>query len=256
MSYVLHVWEQPSGGKAPTTPTEAGAFVRIASRINAGQNPRFMAFAQALTAIYPDMDHLDDIDDENIGVWTDSPIDGRTESAIYTLGVLSDRLDVDLLWHIAHAASDQGLYLLDPQCPALFFPNLTYIDGGECLAVSKLARPHQPALAWEDPEGCVAQTISGKTIREAAYQVIEVIPRFHAPADFMPFVPAPVRQRARELTETLPASAEAVPILFSAAFDTRGMTPEEIQEKRDSFQRGRKIQIFRAMTAVHEYFNP
>lgn len=255
MSYILHAWEQPGGSKAPSTPTEAAAFIRIASRINPGLNPRFIAFAQALTAVYPDLDHLDDGDEENIGVWTDSPVNGQTENAIYTLGVLSNRLDSDLLWHVVHAASDHGLHLFDPQYPALFLPDLTYIDGGECLAVSKLARPHQPTLAWEDPAGCVAQTISGKTIREAAYQVIELIPRFHAPADFMHFVPEPVRKRARELTETLPANAEAVPILFSAAFDSRGMTPEEIEEKRERFQRDRKIQIFRAMTAVHHYFN-
>ena len=256
MSYIFHVWEQPVGSKAPGTPAEAAAFIRVASRIKTGMNPKFMAFAQALTAVYPDLAHIDETDDEeaNIGVWVDSPLDGRSEDAIYTLGVLGDALDRALSWHIVHAASDQGLHVFDPQTGELFFPDLTYLDWSECLVVHKLARPHQPEPVWEDPAGCVALSISGKSIREAAYQVIEVIPRFHAPADFMPFVPERVRLRARELTETLPASAEAVPVLFSAHFDTQGMTPEEIQEKRDSFQRDRQLQIFRSMTAVHRYF--
>jgi hypothetical protein len=256
VSYIFHVWEHPRGGRPPANPEQASQFITVASNIETDLNPKYIAFAKAITARYPDLESMPDTgDDSDMGVWTDSPIDGKTECAIYAIGVLSDRLELDLLWSIVHAAYDQGLHVFDMQSASLFFPDWTYVNGEGKLHISRLERFDRPEMAWETPEGCVAKSIGCKTIKEAAEQVVEVIPRFHAPADFMPFVPEIVKNRAREMVETLPAYADDLPILHSAWFDSTGMTKEQIAERRESVQRSRKQQIFDAATAVHRYFH-
>ncbi|NTV71370.1 MAG: hypothetical protein HGA71_14645 [Azonexaceae bacterium] len=255
MSYIFHVWEHPKAAPIPRTPEQAANFIRVASGIQPGLNPKYVAFAQALTAQYPDLDSMEDTgDDSDQGVWTDSPIDGRTENAIYTIGVHGSCLDHELLWFIVHAAFDQGLHVFDMQAGTLFFPDRTCTGTDGRLSVANLLRPHRPEPDWEEPAGCVAKSIGGKSIKEAAEQVVEVVARFHAPADFMPFVPEPVKNLAKERTKTLPACAEDVPIIFSTSFDSQGMSAEEFAAKRKSLQLARKEPIFRAMTAVHQYF--
>jgi len=256
VSYIFFVWEHPKAIPAPASPEQAWQFVRVASSIPAEMNPRYQAFARALTAHYPDLESMPDTGvDSDTCVWADSPIDGQTELAVYTIGVRNSCMDYDLLWHIVHAACDEGLYVLDRQSATLYRPDRTYIDMEGRTAIANLQRPHRPEPNWEEPAGCVAKSIGGKSIKEAVEQIVEVVARFHAPADFMPFVPEPVQHLARERTKCLPASADDVPILFSGHFDSTGMSTVEIAAQRRRLQRERKEQVFRAMQAVHAYFH-
>lgn len=125
MSYVLHLWADIPAASVAAADQLVGELGRLA----APENPRFLAFARALTAMYPDFDELEARgDDPESSVWTDSPFDGRSQHAAYAFGVVSDHVSEELLMSIAHAAADQGLWLFDPQAGRLYRPNRSVLD--------------------------------------------------------------------------------------------------------------------------------
>lgn len=87
MSYVLHVWESPT----PASVIEADRIQARLSEEKSAQNPKFVAFARALAqAPGPRADkNMQD-------AWSDEPLDGRTDRAVYAIGVRAERLLYDV----------------------------------------------------------------------------------------------------------------------------------------------------------------
>ncbi len=125
MGYVLHVWEDPMAVNI----VEALSITFDGDRVEVAQNQKFIAFAKALTDAYPDLSAIEEADEGLVGcVWTDSPMDGKTDSSIYVIGIATGQLDGDLLHFVAHAAADQGLHVFDMQAGVLYRPDRSFVD--------------------------------------------------------------------------------------------------------------------------------
>ena len=133
MSYVLHVWKGP----APTS-------VRDASRaVFFGCPPvpadALGAFVDTLTAACPDEE-----------LWVDSPLSRTPGEGAYVLGMVSARIDADLIPFIAHAAADRGLHVLDMQAARVYRADRTVVDDRgtvQSLGVRRAPAARQPAPA-------------------------------------------------------------------------------------------------------------
>ncbi|MDP3650806.1 MAG: hypothetical protein Q8R67_03890 [Rhodoferax sp.] len=94
MSYVLHVWDDPIAVNV----VEALSIAFDGDRVEVAQNQKFIAFAKTLTDAFPDLSAIEETDEGIVGcVWTDSPMDGKTNSSIYVIGIATGHLDGDLL---------------------------------------------------------------------------------------------------------------------------------------------------------------
>lgn len=85
MSYVLHIWE------TPVPATLAGA-ARAAMDMGAdavGQNPGFLVLAGRLTSRYPCLSTA-----PADSVWSDAPLDGKTDERTWAIGIRSDHEQV------------------------------------------------------------------------------------------------------------------------------------------------------------------
>jgi len=91
--------------------------------INSGQNPKFVALAERLTKRYPCITsrQAEEMPESELA-WSDGPLDGKTASAVYGLGVR-----VDLLAEVRPFVVDQakalGLNVFDPQAGEVFLAN-------------------------------------------------------------------------------------------------------------------------------------
>ncbi len=116
MSYVIHVWESPRPATFEETVSIAFALPEDVGR----QHPKFLILAGLLTARFPCITHAQD------GVWSDGPLDGRTERGIYVLGIRHNHEEV--LAHIVDCAGRLGLTVFDMQS------SLAYLPSGQTLA--------------------------------------------------------------------------------------------------------------------------
>jgi hypothetical protein len=122
MSYVLHVWEHP----VPTSVAEAGRIHARLSGERCAQNPKFVELARRLTERHPCITTLDDDDPQ--AVWSDGPLDGRTDTPVYGLGVQSGHLGAVLPFAVAKAG-ELGLTVYDTQAGEVHLP------GGKVLTL-------------------------------------------------------------------------------------------------------------------------
>jgi hypothetical protein len=116
LSYVLHVWEGP----APSSVAEADGIHARLSKERRPQNPKFIDFAKRLTERYPCITTLDDDDPE--AVWSDGPLDGKTETPVYGVGVSTSHLDA-VVPFVAATARDLGLMVYDTQAGEVHLPS-------------------------------------------------------------------------------------------------------------------------------------
>ncbi|MGL4410281.1 MAG: hypothetical protein ACRCTU_17995 [Zoogloea sp.] len=171
MSYVLHVWDH---APAPTL-QDALNQVSALSAKTGPQNPKFLALAQALTAVYPDMLSLDEDDEAEDGdappcVWVDSPMDGKTDAPVLVIGILAEHLSDHLRLLIAHTAADLGLQVLDEQAGQLYRPDRTVISR-EGAVETLPALSSQPAPSGMAPVVAIPSTED--TLRYLLTQFVE-----------------------------------------------------------------------------------
>ena len=123
MSFVLQIWELPQGREWPKTIKEATTLVSELHGGGKGQNPKFIELARRLTARFPCITTPEaDALDEGEAAWTEGPLDGITDEAIYGLGVNIDRLD-DVRPFVIETALALGLSVEDEQAGEYFLAN-------------------------------------------------------------------------------------------------------------------------------------
>lgn len=118
MSYVIHVWEEPR-------PASLDDAVRIAFDLGEdviGQNPGFLVLAGRLVARYPCITTDPD------GVWSDGPLDGKTEERAYVLGI-SDR-HAQVVAFVVECAGKLGLTVFDMQAGCAWLPSGQLLETG------------------------------------------------------------------------------------------------------------------------------
>jgi hypothetical protein len=121
MSYVLHLWEHP----VPSSVAEAEQIHTRLSAERTGQNPKFIELTRRLTERYPCVTSLQDED----AAWSDGPLDGRTDTPVYSLGVQPGMLD-EVVPFVAAAAAALGLVVYDMQAAQVHLP------GGSVLTLA------------------------------------------------------------------------------------------------------------------------
>jgi hypothetical protein len=99
MSYSIHVWSEVT---PPSSQAAEATLIRLGAQ-RPGQNPKFVELARKLTERYPSASADEDPDDSE--VWTDGPVDGRTDRAVYGLGIRLDALD-EVLPFVVKTAAD------------------------------------------------------------------------------------------------------------------------------------------------------
>ncbi len=143
MSYVLHIWNQPR----PASLEEAAnvAFGRGSDIV--GQEPAFLTLAKRLTQRYPCISTLP----SDQGVWSDGPLDGKTDERALVLGIANDHEQV--LAFVARTATELGLCVFDMQEVKAHLPGGIVLDAD---------RPVHAAATSSSSEA-----VNGFTIREA-----------------------------------------------------------------------------------------
>lgn len=128
MSFVLHFWEHPAGQPRPTDIWEASKQFDALQELSPGQNPRFIALARALTRRYPCLcsAEAEEMDQDEL-VWLDGPLDGRTDDAVYGLGIRSQFIDPVRSFVIAEA-NRFGLNVMDEQAGEAFLADGTLLS--------------------------------------------------------------------------------------------------------------------------------
>jgi hypothetical protein len=147
MSYVIQLWEQPANLPLPTTVAEADAMLDTLDAKSPGQNPKFIAFAKRITKRFPCVTspECEDLESYELA-WTDGPLDGITQGAVYSIGLSSARLD-DVRPFVLYVAQAEGLCVGDDQAGEFYFGygrNLSVHD--EQVAAEALrALPNRPS---------------------------------------------------------------------------------------------------------------
>lgn len=120
MSYALHIWEQPAGCPVPVSIEAADHLLNQLHDTSSGQNPKFIQLAQRLTARFPCIcspkaENLP----ESEWAWSDGPLNGETESAVFGLGLNSEMLD-SVRPFVLQQAKSLGLNVMDEQAGEVF----------------------------------------------------------------------------------------------------------------------------------------
>jgi hypothetical protein len=144
MSYVVQIWENPTSRALPASIDEAVQLLDELHEARSEQNPKFIFLAQRLTSRYPCMcsptTGAED-DDEEISpsdyAWSDGPIDGRTNAAVYKLGLNVGLLE-EVQPFVVQEANALGLCVMDGQAGEAYLP------GGKVLSLSRPAASRQP----------------------------------------------------------------------------------------------------------------
>lgn len=134
MSYVLHVWEHA----APASLDEALALHERLSAQRSGGSPKLRVLATRLVERFP---CPREPGSDDLGVWTDAPLDGLTAEPVCSLGIASSATDT-VVPFVVEVAQSLGLTVLDDQAGCVYLPS------GACLgpgAPQRGARPAPPA---------------------------------------------------------------------------------------------------------------
>ena len=115
MSYILHIWEYP----LPDRIAQADQIQTQLSAQQSTQNPKFIELARRLTQRFPCITTLDDEDPD--AVWSDGPLDGKTERAVYSIGIQTGFVNV-VVPFVVSTASALGLTVYDMQAGEAHLP--------------------------------------------------------------------------------------------------------------------------------------
>jgi hypothetical protein len=161
MSYVLHLWEHP----VPASVAEADQIHTRLSAERTGQNPKFVELAKRLTGRYPCMTALEEDDDgfEEVA-WSDGPLDGETDSPVYSVGVQPAMLG-KVVPFVAATAGALGLLVYDMQAAEVHLP------GGRVLTLPgrKPVDFYQPV----DPERLESKAQVAQILQETLRPLME-----------------------------------------------------------------------------------
>lgn len=146
MSYVLQIWKQPAG---LSTPDSVEAVARQLDELHAnasGGDERFIKLVQVLTGHFPCIcsEEAQQIP-ESDWAWTDGPLDGRTSSAVYNIGLASGRLK-EVTRCVVTESRQLGLNVFDEQAA------IVYLADGSVLGATELSSGQDQDDAPEGPE--------------------------------------------------------------------------------------------------------
>ena len=120
MSYVVNIFRAADGPPWPDSFAEALELTEQLFDERAGASWRFRRFVSRLTRRYPDITspEAQDMPEEELA-WTDGPLDGNTNEAVYNLGLGLDRLQ-EVRSFVIKAARDSGLGVRDDQAGEIY----------------------------------------------------------------------------------------------------------------------------------------
>jgi len=145
MSYVLHIWEHPNTHPWPDNVQEVDNFLSISRSTKLGQNTQFLTLAKQLTNQYPCIcsPEAEDIP-ETQWAWSDGPLDGKTESMVYSIGLNNGMLD-EVHPFVIKEANGLGLSVMDEQAGEVYLAN------GRVLAARlRVEKIPAPKSAYDD----------------------------------------------------------------------------------------------------------
>ena len=151
MSYVLHFWQQPANEALPTSVQAADQLLSQLRQTQPGQNPVFITLAQRLTRRYPCIcsDKAERMP-ESRHAWSDGPLNGKTEAAVYGIGLKLERLD-EVRPFVVQQANALGLNVMDEQAGEVFLAD------GTVLPMPRPARAQNtPEKDYDDEQTCAA----------------------------------------------------------------------------------------------------
>lgn len=134
MSYVLRLWQQPADEPLPESVAAASDLLDRLLNNSPSQNPCFITLAQRLTARHP---ALGDVLAQGLPAsscaWSDGPLDGKTESAVYAIGLNRSRLE-KVRPFVLEQAKALGLQVMDEQAGEV------YLSSGQVLSLPQAHR--------------------------------------------------------------------------------------------------------------------
>lgn len=119
MSYTLHVWEQPAGAPFPSRLMDALDTIDALLRERMPGDSKFPVFAARLTARHP---CICTEAGRNSPAWSEGPLDGNADSAVYVIGLHSDRVGEVQPFVVAEARA-LGLNVMDEQTGQAYLAN-------------------------------------------------------------------------------------------------------------------------------------
>lgn len=172
MSFILQVFHAPQARTIEEADTAMGAL----GDASFGDRARFTRFIEALTAIYPNSDDEDAAFPE--GLTAD-----HLDDAVYVFAVNLDRLDENLMAHVATCASAEGLHVLDPQNGLLYRSDRQVVDvrGRSWLLPAPRpasAPPARKKLPDDMTEKSVLDRLQAELCRRLAREGFERDPRW------------------------------------------------------------------------------
>jgi hypothetical protein len=146
MSYVLQVWQQPDVLPLPGDLDSAARLVD-ALQARAPDSPsRFIDLATRLRQRYPcicspEADRLP----RHLRAWTDGPLDGDADCAVYGLGLNTEMLG-DVLPFVVRTALSLGLNVADEQAGRYYLSNQQVLSAGAAAPVNAPVRDKDALL--------------------------------------------------------------------------------------------------------------
>lgn len=178
MSYVLQCWSPPVAWRHPGSLPEVLAMLEQLDR-QRGQEPRFLDFARRLTARYPCIStpESDDLDESELA-WSDGPLDGRCDTAVYGIGLTSSRLD-EVLPFVLDQARQLGLSVYDDQAGQAHLANGLVLDveAGEQPRIFRTPRGQEAALPDKDTLLDRVETTLGPRLERLGFAIRRRNPR-------------------------------------------------------------------------------
>lgn len=114
--YALYFWESP----LPNSQEEAARIVEQLESRRCEQRPVFLELAHRITARYPCSCSSDVAPEDD--AWSDGPVDGRSNSPLYGLG-LSLKMIEKVYPFVVDVARSLGLVTYDPEVEVVFLPS-------------------------------------------------------------------------------------------------------------------------------------
>lgn len=119
MSYILHVWEQPANAPFPSSLMDALDTIDALLQERMPGDSAFPAFAARLTARHP---CICSEAGRHSPAWSEGPLDGKADSAVYVLGLHSDRAG-EVQPFVVAEARQLGLNVMDEQTGQVYLAN-------------------------------------------------------------------------------------------------------------------------------------
>jgi hypothetical protein len=129
MSYILEIWEQPSHIPYPQSADAVAEQVMQMQDVKTEQNPKFILLADMLVKQLPDLHRLMLAGDES-SAWTDSPLDGYCDDAVYNLGIDLTKIE-EILPLLLTCTQQLKLSVSDPQTGEAWLGNGIYLEVGQ-----------------------------------------------------------------------------------------------------------------------------